>query len=205
MLLALVTLWALTVIPSRRLRLTAAIGLVLFGAIVAGRLSAKELQRYESIVTADTYSREESTRGRLKGYVVGGRIFQQRPVFGIGLGNWSAYREARIDGDKLMPHTLGGQLVGELGLAGTLAFLGFVTVAFRFAVRHRRRLRDTQDPWDQAVHRLLGAMVVLLALLLVSGLAAHNVGREAWFLAPALMIAAVRCRPEAQEESARVS
>ena len=40
-------------------------------------------------------------------------------------------------------------------------------------------------------------MLFTLLLLLISGIAAHNLGRWAWSWAPALLLAAVTCRPTA--------
>ena len=45
-----------------------------------------------------------------------------------------------------------------------------------------------------------GAMLFTLFLLLVSGLAAHNLGRWIWYWAPALLLAAATCRPDTPTE-----
>lgn len=187
--LGLVGLWTLFSLPGRRLKLTSVILLALFAAGITARLGPKEVARYASILSTSTYTREESTQGRVQGYLVAAQIVEDRPVLGIGPGNWSHYRMRRVDGDKLMPHSLAGIVMAEHGLLGLLLFAAYVIAALRLVLRQRASRRATDAPWEQTLRRLLGTLLMILVLLTVSGLAAHNLARNAWWLVPGLLVA----------------
>jgi O-antigen ligase len=175
------------------------IGLGSIGAVavvMAAGLTDAQKDRIASIFSSETYEKDQSTLGRIEGYRVGFRMLQDRPVLGVGPGNWSAYRRQRIDGDGLEAHNLLGQLVGTRGGAGGVAFLGYLVAAFLLAFATLRQRWRSSDPWDRAVGRLALVTAVTLLLLLVSGLAAHNLERPNWVWMPALLVAALRTRPE---------
>lgn len=187
--LALVGLWTFVKLPSHRLRMLVVIAVALAGVVVASRLSPKELRRYASVLNTTTYTREESTQGRVRGYIVAAKIADERPVVGIGPGNWSDFRMRRIDGDKLMPHSLAGIVLAEHGLLGMLLFLLYLAVVVRLGLAERKAFAAEDDPWSRAMASLAGTLLFILALLAISGLAAHNLARNAWWLAPGLLVA----------------
>jgi len=191
-LLAMNVLWALVAIPSGKARLAIAAVLVAFGAYLVGFQSKNALERYASIFSSNTYEHESSTRGRIEGYQVAATMFKDEPLHGVGPDCWSAYRMARVDGQKLMPHNMPGQLIATMGALGTLTFAGYLVCAVSFALAVRRRRRGSPDPWDRAVRSLAATVLVTTLLLLVSGTAAHNVDRSAWYLMPALLACAAR-------------
>jgi O-antigen ligase len=184
-LLSLGSLSCLLLLPSVRLRV-AVVGLLALGAVLmVATLSPHQKSRLASIVSANTYEHEESTRGRIEGYVVAWHILEQRPLLGVGPGNWSVYRARRVDGNRLLPHSLTGILLGTRGLAGTLAFLGFLFSSLRLGWR---LLRRRAPPLEPAWRRLAWALLTVFGLLLVSGLGAHNIDRPNWFLAAAFLL-----------------
>jgi O-antigen ligase len=183
-------------LPRASTRVLALTAIVIAAGVLVAGLSDRQKQRIASIVSSDTYAREESTRGRLIGYQVGWEIFTRRPLLGVGPGNWSAYRVKKVDGDALLPHNLPGQILATRGALGTLAFLAFLVSVVALAAREIRRRRAPRTPYDDAVRALAFAVLFTLGLLLVSGLAAHNLERANWVLAPAFLIAAVTCKRE---------
>lgn len=185
-------LFALVMLPSRKVKLGLAVALVGLGAWLAASQTDEALDRYSSILSSKTYTKESSTVGRIEGYKIAFRMFAENPLTGVGPGCWPAYRMRRVDGDRLMPHNLTGQVVATYGLAGLVPFVGYLAAAFLFAWRTRRRLAGSPDPWDAAVRDLALVVPFTLLLLLVSGLGAHNVDRLAWYLLPALLAVAVR-------------
>jgi O-antigen ligase len=189
---ALNVLFALAMLPGRRAKLGMAA--VLAGLVVwlAAGQTDEAMDRYSSIFSKTTYTKESSTVGRIEGYRIAGRMFAENPLTGVGPGCWPAYRMRRIDGDKLMPHNLTGQVIATYGLAGTVPFVLYLGAVFVFAWRVRRRRAGSVDPWDRAVASLAAAVAFTLVLLLVSGLGAHNVDRLAWYLLPALLAVAAR-------------
>jgi len=189
-LLVLALLWMLLHVRGRTR--AALVGVLLLAAAGAAlRESDRTQARLGTLFASDTYEEEGSTRGRLEGYEMAWRIAEERPLLGVGPGCWQDYREHRLDGKRLLPHTLWGQLLGTRGVLGTLAFLGFLLAA----VARGLRLRRTAE--DPVLRSLAGAVLCTLFLLLVSGLAAHNLERELWYLLPALLAAAgALSRPE---------
>src|SRR5205823_3811062 len=115
-------------------------------------------------------------------------------LLGVGPGCWSVYRVRRVDGNPLMPHSLTGQVIATYGGLGTVAFVGYLGAVFAFAWGAMRRRWRSADPWDRAVRSLAPTVAFTVVLLLVSGLAAHNVDRLAWFLMPGLLAVAARAK-----------
>jgi O-antigen ligase len=197
-LLGLTVLWLLAALPGRKAKAwgtAIVVALVLAGAT---QLSESALNRYKGMLTGgSTESERESTHGRIEGYQVAWRIFKEQPITGVGPGNWASYRMRHVDGLTMMPHNLAGLLLATLGLLGTVTFTGYVLATFLRGRRERRARKGLVDPWDRAVRSFAGAMLFTLLLLLISGIAAHNLGRWAWSWAPGLLLAAVTCRPTA--------
>jgi hypothetical protein len=196
-LLGLATLYFLFALPSRRIRIAALLLLAVGASVGFTFIPERTLARYRGLLGGSSVASDrESTEGRIEGYRIAWDIFRERPVFGVGPGNFAEYRKRRVDGDTMMPHNLAGLLIATLGLAGTITFTAYVLAAFARALRERRRRRGSADPWDRAMRGFIGAMAFTLLLLFVSGLAAHNLEREGWYVAPALILVAALARPE---------
>lgn len=195
-LLALNLLFALALLPGRVPRLVGAVVVAGVVAFMAGGLSEEQGKRIASIFSSETYESEQSTLGRIEGYHVAFRIFQEEPLLGVGPGNWAAYRTRKIDGNPLEPHNLLGQLIATRGAAGLLTFAGYLAASVLFCVRVVRTRRRSLDPWDGALVRLAFTGMFVLLLLLVSGLGAHNLERPNWVWMPALVVAAASVRRE---------
>jgi hypothetical protein len=134
---------------------------------------------------------QESAEGRLMGLTDGIDLFEQSLLLGIGP---SAFPLAT--GKGFNPHNLYGQVLAETGLAGTTAFL-FLLVCFWQNWREARRLyRDHPDwPKDFAWHtcRATGMAVILMLLL---GMAGHNLYRYIWIWLAAFQTVALHCARE---------
>lgn len=186
---------------SRNVRLGLVLFLAVAGAYAAAGMTAEEQARYLSILEPDTYKNESSTVGRIEGYKIAWRMFQDEPALGVGPGNWAVYRVRRIDGNDLMPHNMTGQLLATLGAAGAVTFLGYVVAVLSLALGVRRRLASVTDPWSRAVTGLAAVTVLSIVLLFVSGMGAHNVDRASWYLVPALLCVALRAKDDAPVEA----
>ena len=193
-------LWSLTILRKGWPRRVGLVVMVVAGVGMVTLLSDAQKKRIASIVSGDTYTRESSTADRVEGYRVAFRILADHPMLGVGPGNWSAYRERRVDGRKLLPHSLTGQIVATRGILGTVTFLGFLFTACTFALREVLRRRRLTTRWDHAVGTLCWTCLFTLGLMLVSGLAAHNLERANWYWLPALMIIASTARNDDWDE-----
>src|SRR5262249_20213555 len=94
---------------------------------------------------------------------------------------------------KIESHNLYGQLLGELGTAGALAFAAVLVCCWRNWRRIRRayaqRLRWRRD----FVHHLTGAVGLGLALMLFEGLFGHNLFRHNWLWYGGFLVIADYC------------
>lgn len=130
---------------------------------------------------------QESGQGRIEGFFIGLRLWQAYPVSGVGPGAWRP-----ATGSKLESHNLYGQLVGELGTLGLLAFLNLLGGYWHNCRRLRRLeqlpLHPAGPHWlALTMGRAVGAAVFLLLLL---GLFGHNLFRYNWLWYAGFLIAA---------------
>lgn len=183
--------WAVFQLRSQGARVVVLGLMVVLGVAMVAGLSESQVKRIQSLVSSDTYRKEESTVGRIDGYVVGWRIFRENPLNGVGPDNWSIYRVKRVDGDPLLPHNLIGQSLATRGFLGTVTFFGFLVVWVMLGLQTIKKRKRLPEPtrWDEAVIGFSRAMIFGAFLLLVSGLGAHNMDRPNWFWYPALLFA----------------
>jgi hypothetical protein len=170
--LALVLWVAWATLASRRRWLM--IAAVAVAAPVAFFLLPESLQnRFETIVNPDVgpANARESGEGRIQGLFTGFELWARSPLTGVGPGAWRP-----ATGSTIESHSLAGQLVGEMGLLGVLAFGGLLTGYALNLIAVRRLAPDRDDP-VAAIARGIGMAIVLL---LVLGLFGHNLFRFTW-------------------------
>jgi O-antigen ligase len=153
---------------------------------------------------------EESAHGRIAGFEVAWQMFTDRPVLGVGAGNFPwAWRSPTTPynyrGLKawFQPHNLPGKLLSELGLLGLLSFGGYVLAVWRELRAARLELRAAADG-SPLLSGLATALSTQLIVLLVGGLSGHNLYRVDWYVAGALAIVVCRLatRPVTAEAEA---
>jgi len=125
---------------------------------------------------------QESAEGRIAGFECGMRMFLAKPLTGVGAGrdNFIGYRVAQDDGTPSQAHNLVGELLGEFGLLGSLFFLAQVLTTLwccRTVIQSSRFF--SIDDQGFLLH-LATAINQGIVLLLVSGLAGHNLYRVHW-------------------------
>lgn len=123
----------------------------------------------------------QSTHGRSLGYHAGLEMFYRNPVTGIGAGgnNFIAYRTSQVDGIPEQAHNLFGEVLGEFGLPGAIAFAGLVTCSLRLFWK-TRKLEIERNGSISYLQRLSGAGLVTVALLVFLGFGGHNFYRPLW-------------------------
>ncbi len=195
-LLSLTLLWAIFSFERTWPKVVLVGAIAVLAGILVGEQTEAAKKRYAGIFSSDTYENDPSTHGRIEGYEVAWRIFGENPVLGVGPENWGAYRSRRIDGNPLEPHNLAGQLIATRGLAGTIPFAAFVLTSLVVAAGTWWRRRKAADPWDRTVGGLGSVLLVTFLVLLVSGLAAHNLERPQWYVLPGLLGVALWVKPD---------
>jgi len=152
-----------------------------------------------------TSSEGESAYGRVVGFEVAMQMFVDRPILGVGAGDFAAAWWAKdlpysYHGYKgwHQPHNLPGQLLAELGLLGAATFGYFVFTLLRKnrAARHQLAALRSPPPLLMALGK---AIVVVVIALFVGGLSGHNLYRYNWYLAGGLV--ALLCRMTEQEKA----
>lgn len=131
-----------------------------------------------------------SADGRIEGFKAGMDMFFQHPVTGVGLGNFVAYRVNHLDGVPLQAHNLAGQIMGELGLVGTIPFLLMVFATFGSCRRIKRMARERmREPgfWVDFATACRDSVL----LLFFTGIFGHNMLRYNWLWAAAFAMKGV--------------
>lgn len=123
---------------------------------------------------------EASAEGRLEGFKAGIEMFKRRPILGVGVGNFKAYRVRFVDGDGHSPHNLIGQVLGETGALGFSAFVLLVITTLVNCKKVKVLAKGRSDPPLIVLSGLTFAIRNSLILLLFAGLAGHNLLRFNW-------------------------
>lgn len=166
------------------------IGYVFIGIIFLSFLwqimPAENQNRWKTIWSPEEgpQNAETSAEGRIEGFKAGMVMFYRHPIFGVGLGNFVDYRTRKVDGVPLQAHNLAGQVMGELGLLGTILFLLMVFSIFG-ACNRIKRLANTGVKNAVFWVDLSTACRNSVLLLFFAGLFGHNMLRYNWLWAAA--------------------
>jgi O-antigen ligase len=127
-----------------------------------------------------------SALGRWDGFLAALKMVQDRPLTGVGAGNFLPYRVANVDGIPLVAHNLPGQVLGETGWLGGISFLLMIGTTWRNA----RRLGTPSHlaRRGERYRQFAIALQLTLVLSLLFGLSLHNALRYNW-----IWIAAFGC------------
>lgn len=96
---------------------------------------------WERTGTISTYETDASARGRLRTWETGRRALEDRPVLGVGAGNyleaWNRYMPRNVRELAYASHNLWMQVVVELGWLGLLTFASMLLLLVRGLWRAR--------------------------------------------------------------------
>jgi hypothetical protein len=144
-------------------------------------LPEEQQNRVRSIWDDDVnVSATASAEGRIEGFKAGLAMFRNFPILGVGPGCFIPYRIRYLDGANLVAHNLPGQMLGETGLVGTVAFVFLVAAP----LANRRRLREMASECPDMTVQMLAdlgrACRDVIILLFVDGLAGDALYRYNW-------------------------
>jgi putative inorganic carbon (HCO3(-)) transporter len=150
-----------------------------------------------------TRTTDGSAYGRVVGWYVACEIFRDRPLLGVGAGNFPRALE-RVYSYKGVhgwwePHNLPGQVLAETGLLGVLSFGAFIYLLLRECSRTLREIARAPGtpellPW------VIRASRVAVFTLFVVGISDHDVYFLNWYLAGAFVVV---CKYIVSAEKAR--
>jgi hypothetical protein len=125
-------------------------------------------------------SARASAEGRWHGLERGLEVWNENLLSGGGPGSWKP-----VTGLSLESHNLYGQLGAELGLLGVVSF-GMLIGSWMATVWTLAR-RGRHENWPAFFVCLNTSLGILLALLLVHGMFAHNLYRYTWIWAAGIL------------------
>ena len=199
----------LIVIWGTRYRFAALVGFAVVAPLSFVALPESLQTRFETIINPEVGPKnaQESSEGRWQGLVMGVRQWENNPLTGIGPGAWRPANRTKIES-----HNLYGQLLGETGTLGAVAFIALL-VCFWMNLRMIRRVRREIPAWkNDLVFTLPSAIGVSVFLLLFMGNFGHNLFRFTWLWYGGFLIVARYCvarrvalwEPEPEEEEENV-
>lgn len=133
-----------------------------------------------------------SAEGRMEGLLAGLEIFERFPITGVGIGSFAAYRVIYVDGVELDAHNLPGEVLGELGIVGGVAFLIFFTAMCMNCWKLLKMGREFQDITGNPTYWLLGVgLADAFVLIIYGGVSCHNLQYYQWYWYATFMVCGV--------------
>jgi O-antigen ligase len=183
-------IWGLILVARSRWRW--GLGVLALGCIPVlwGALPDSLQTRFETIVNPEVgpANARESAQNRLEGLEIGLNLWAQYPATGCGPGAWKP-----ATGRKIESHNLFGQLLGETGTLGAVAFVG-ILLGFCINLRRIRRLYRERPEWGKDfLYHVNTAIGLALFLLLFEGNFGHNLFRYSWLWYGGFLIITRHC------------
>jgi putative inorganic carbon (HCO3(-)) transporter len=104
---------------------------------------------------------------RLGNWTIGARIIADRPLLGVGLGNYGTiypkYKE-KERGETQFAHNTPVQWAAEMGIIGGALFTLFIALIFLKAVSGARKKKKLENPFKANLSLTLGASCLILFL-----------------------------------------
>lgn len=174
---------AAVLLAKKRSRAFIAIFIVL---LVSLTIAGDELiGRYATILEGTASG--NSANSRMVGLEHGLAMMIRRPLFGVGIGCYPVARGMWF-GWNFWAHNTYGQLMGELGLAGTLAWGLMVFYTLLGARRVRRALEPGEGEPGGFAYYLCLAIEVSVYSRLVLGMTTHSLHVYFWYLNAGLVV-----------------
>ena len=183
-------LWGAIMVARSRWRWGLAVAAFACIPVLWGALPDSLQTRFETIVNPEVgpANARESAHNRLEGLEIGLNLWSQYPVTGCGPGAWKP-----ATGRKIESHNLFGQLLGETGTLGALAF-ALILIGFFMNLRRVRRLYREHPEWDRDfLYHVTTAVGFALFLLLFEGNFGHNLFRYSWLWFGGFLIITRHC------------
>jgi len=153
---------------------------IVFLPIVWQNMDERMQNRYLTLIdpSKGPANAQVSAEGRRKGYEEGMKLFKQYPLHGCGPGG-----VAGASGTGFQTHNFFGQVAGELGWVGILAYAFLccsITVNYFYSRFYWRVLQTRCPTADPYLFLVSQAVFIALFLLLLMGLGGHNAFRYTW-------------------------
>jgi O-antigen ligase len=141
---------------------------------------------------------QESAEGRAKGWHDGVRLCRANPTFGVGPGAFGT-----ATGGGFESHHLYGQILGELGAMGALAFAAILASFAANGWATYRRCRQWPEHRGEMPVRVIWGTSLTVVLMLLLGFAGHNLYRYTWLWFGAFQVIALDCMKQQEHDVLR--
>jgi len=183
-------LWGLIMLIRSRWRWSLGIIALACIPVLWGVLPDALQNRFETIVNPEVgpANARESAQNRLEGLEIGAKLWAQYPATGCGPGAWKI-----ATGRKIESHNLYGQIVGETGTLGLVAF-SLILIGFWSNLRNVRLFYRGHPEWGRDfLFHVTTAVAFALFLLLFEGNFGHNLFRYSWLWYGGFLIITRHC------------
>jgi len=197
-----VLLFCLTIFSKHKLLMVGlGVILILCIPIIAG---SKYMDYMNKALGFEILDADLSAGARVAGLINGIEMLIKRPILGVGPGCYPVARKAWFSWG-LWAHNHYGELMGELGIIGTLVWFVFLKSYFMRAWQFIRK-----EEADSALRNLCLAVLVATIVRLVIGMATHSVYIFFWYMVAGVVVVLVginsnlRGKEQFQERRIRV-
>jgi len=138
---------------------------------------------------------QESAEGRTHGLYDGIELWEKSPVTGFGPGS-----HAQASGVGFQAHNLYGQVLGELGTFGAVAFACVVLSFFVNACKTWALTRGVKTPDSLFPRDVSMAVILVISIMLLFGNGSHSLYRYTWMWLAAFQSVAIHCLREEKKK-----
>lgn len=138
-----------------------------------------------------------SVEGRLKGIIHGIEFIRLKyHIFGVGPGCYQIAR-GRYFGHTMDAHNLYGELIGELGIPGTIVWaLLILSIYKNLKFVREKQSEGKEDKRDQFLYYISTGFLISLLVRLFVGLGSHGLYFFYWYILGAMSIMCVKITEE---------
>jgi len=128
-----------------------------------------------------------SAHGRIDGFLNGCRMMIDRPLLGMGIGQYRVALGSIYGKGWWEAHNLPGQLFGDLGMLGTIVFVAWIWIYLK-DLKRLKRITRAERRGAVFLANTVVALKMELYCLLFMGIGGHNLYRYNWFFASAMIV-----------------
>lgn len=158
--------------------------------IVFGMLIVILFVTSESIKSTSTRIDDDSIVARLLGLTHGIEMLKRGNILGVGPGCF-LFARGKYFHYTMESHNIYGQVIGDLGIPGTIAWFYLIRQIFRNLIAVKKRLKSLSMENDFLYKLALGIQISLIVRLAIS-MASHGLYNFYWYVMAAISIALVK-------------
>jgi len=152
--------------------------------------------------TASRIDRSQ-TEGRLTGITHGIGMLRKGNILGVGPGCF-VFARGKYFGFTMESHNIYGQMIGDLGIPGTVAWFFLVRQIFLNLIASKQRLRSLSREKGFLYRLAVGLQISLIVRLFIS-LGSHGLYYFYWYVIAALSIAVLKLTETMYENESKTA